>query len=199
MGSTPPPRTPSSPVPRRGRSPTSAPGCAGCARCCRAVPRGRSPAAAAGGPARRRTSPAWTPSPCTAPAERARCHSPVSLPQVGRGAERSSCDRGAWAGRERSRGALPVWGGEEAGKGPSTPAWRGQRGAPPRDVSAAWGAQGAHQVSGELLFGGVWVAPRRLGEEELQLHVLQPLQQLRDLQRDVLHLGGGAGGSALPP
>lgn len=61
------------------------------------------------------------------------------------------------------------------------------------------GRGGAHQVSGELLFGGVWVAPRWLVEEELQLHVLQPLQQLRDLQRDVLHLGGGAGGSALPP
>lgn len=45
----------------------------------------------------------------------------------------------AVTGRERSRGALLVWGGEEAEKGPSTPAQRGQRGAPPRDGSADWG------------------------------------------------------------
>lgn len=194
MGSTPLPRAPSSPVPRRGRSPTSAPGCAGCARCCRAVPRGRSPAAAADGPARRRTSPAWTPSPCTAPGERDQCQSPVSLPQVQQGAERSSCDR--QGEEQRGSARLGRGGGREGSQHPSA---ERTEGGTPQGWLCRLGGRGAHQVSGELLFGGVWVAPRRLGEEELQLHMLQPLQQLRDLQRDVLHLGGGAGGSALPP
>lgn len=67
-----------------------------------------------------------------------------------------------------------------------------------RPCSRAQAGAGTHQVRIELLFGGVRVAPGRLGAEELQLHLLQPLQQLRDLQRDVLHLGA-RGGSAPAP
>lgn len=61
-----------------------------------------------------------------------------------------------------------------------------------------WGHQGAYQVCGECLFGGVWVAPHWLGKEELQLHLLQPLQQLCHLQRDVLHLDTPQGLSSVP-